>query len=43
VLFGARAIGRTSAAALSFLILLRLVLVVPITLVGLVALVVRYR
>jgi uncharacterized membrane protein YbhN (UPF0104 family) len=43
VLFGARAIGRTSAAALSFLILLRLVLVVPITLVGLVLLVVRYR
>jgi uncharacterized membrane protein YbhN (UPF0104 family) len=43
VLFGARAIGRTSSAALSFLILLRLVLVVPITLVGLVLLVVRYR
>ena len=43
VLFGARAIGRTSSAALSFLILLRLVLVVPITLVGLGLLVVRYR
>jgi glycosyltransferase 2 family protein len=43
VLFGARAIGRTSAAALSFLILLRLVLIVPITLVGLAFLVVRYR
>jgi uncharacterized membrane protein YbhN (UPF0104 family) len=43
VLFGARAIGRTSSAALSFLILLRLVLVVPITAVGLGFLVVRYR
>jgi len=43
VLFGARAIGRTSSAALSFLILLRLVLIVPITAVGLGFLVVRYR
>jgi glycosyltransferase 2 family protein len=43
VLFGSRAIGRTSSAALSFLILLRLVLVVPITAVGLGFLVVRYR
>jgi glycosyltransferase 2 family protein len=43
VIFGARAIGRTSSAALSFLILLRLVLVVPITIVGLVLLMVRYR
>jgi glycosyltransferase 2 family protein len=43
VIFGARAIGRTSSAALAFLILLRLVLVVPITIVGLVLLMVRYR
>jgi uncharacterized membrane protein YbhN (UPF0104 family) len=43
VVFGARAIGRTSSAALSFLILLRLVLIVPITLVGLGFLVARYR
>jgi glycosyltransferase 2 family protein len=43
VIFGARAIGRTPSAALSFLILLRLVLVVPITIVGLVLLMVRYR
>jgi glycosyltransferase 2 family protein len=43
VVFGARAIGRTSASALSFLILLRLVLIVPITAVGLGFLVVRYR
>jgi uncharacterized membrane protein YbhN (UPF0104 family) len=43
VLVGARAIGRSSSAALSFLILLRLVLIVPITAVGLGFLVVRYR
>ena len=43
VLFGARAIGRRSSAALSFLILLRLVLIVPITAVGLGFLVARYR
>jgi glycosyltransferase 2 family protein len=43
VLFGARAIGRQSSAALSFLILLRLVLIVPITAVGLGFLVARYR
>jgi uncharacterized membrane protein YbhN (UPF0104 family) len=43
VLFGARAIGRVSALALSFLILLRLVLIVPITLVGFAFLVARYR
>jgi glycosyltransferase 2 family protein len=43
VVFGARAIGRGSAGALSFLILLRLVLIVPITLVGLGFLVARYR
>jgi uncharacterized membrane protein YbhN (UPF0104 family) len=43
VLFGARAIGRTSSAGLSFLILLRLVLIVPITAVGLGFLVARYR
>ena len=43
VVFGARAIGRGAAGALSFLILLRLVLIVPITLVGLGFLVARYR
>ena len=43
VVFGARAIGRGSAGALSFLILLRLVLIVPITLVGFGFLVARYR
>lgn len=43
VLFGVRAIGRTSSAAISFLLLLRFVLIVPITLVGLVLLFTRYR
>ena len=43
VVFGARAIGRTASAALGFLILLRLVLIVPISLVGLALLVGRYR
>ena len=43
MVFGARAIRRGSAGALSFLILLRLVLIVPITLVGFGFLVARYR
>jgi uncharacterized membrane protein YbhN (UPF0104 family) len=42
VIFGARVLGRTASAALSYLLLLRFVLIVPITLVGLVLLVVRY-
>jgi hypothetical protein len=43
VLVGSRAIGRTASAALSFLLLLRFVLIVPISLVGVGFLVVRYR
>jgi uncharacterized membrane protein YbhN (UPF0104 family) len=43
VLFGAHAIGGRSSTALSFLILLRLVLIVPISAVGLGFLVARYR
>jgi glycosyltransferase 2 family protein len=39
---GVKAIGGTSAQAVSYLILVRFVLLVPITLVGLVALVARY-
>ncbi len=42
VVFGARVLGRTSGAALSYLLLLRFVLFVPITAVGLLALVLRY-
>lgn len=42
VIFGARVIGRNASAALSYLLLLRFVLFVPITLAGLVLLVVRY-
>ena len=42
VIFGARVLDRTASAALSYLLLLRFVLFVPITLVGLVLLVVRY-
>jgi glycosyltransferase 2 family protein len=42
VIFGVKAIGGTGSAAFSYLILLRFVLFVPITLVGLVLLVVRY-
>jgi uncharacterized membrane protein YbhN (UPF0104 family) len=42
VLFGVKAVGGTGSAALSYLILLRFMLFVPITLVGLVVLVTRY-
>jgi uncharacterized protein (TIRG00374 family) len=42
VLFGAKALGATGSAALSYVILLRFVLYVPITVVGLVVLVTRY-
>jgi hypothetical protein len=42
VVFGARVLDRTAGAALSYLLLLRFVLFVPITAVGLIALVVRY-
>ena len=42
IIFGARVLDRTASAALSYLLLLRFVLFVPITLVGLVLLVVRY-
>ncbi len=42
VIFGARALDASKSAALSYVILLRFVLYVPITLVGLVTLVTRY-
>ena len=42
VIFGARVLDRTAGAAISFLLLVRFVLFVPITLVGLVLLVTRY-
>lgn len=42
VVFGVRALGRAPSAALSYLLLLRFVLIVPITLVGLAVLVGRY-
>ncbi|MEA2150164.1 MAG: glycosyltransferase 2 family protein [Solirubrobacteraceae bacterium] len=42
IVFGVRALGRTGAQALSFLLLLRFVVTAPITLVGLVLLVTRY-
>ena len=42
VVFGAKALGATSSAALSYVILLRFVLYVPITVFGLVVLVLRY-
>jgi uncharacterized membrane protein YbhN (UPF0104 family) len=42
VLFGVRAIGGSGSEAVSFLIMLRFVLLVPITLAGLAALVLRY-
>jgi uncharacterized membrane protein YbhN (UPF0104 family) len=42
VIFGARVLDRTASAALSYLLLLRFVLIVPITLAGLVLMVVRY-
>lgn len=42
IAFGARALGHTGAQALSYLLLLRFVVTVPITLIGLVVLVLRY-
>jgi uncharacterized membrane protein YbhN (UPF0104 family) len=42
IIFGARVLDRAPSAALSYLLLLRFVLFVPLTLVGLVLLVVRY-
>jgi glycosyltransferase 2 family protein len=42
VLFGVKAVGGTGSAAVSYLLLLRFVLFVPITVVGLVLLVTRY-
>ena len=42
VIFGVKAIGGTESVALSYLLLLRFILFVPITLVGLVVLVTRY-
>jgi uncharacterized membrane protein YbhN (UPF0104 family) len=42
VLFGVKAIGGTGSEAVSFLLLLRFVLLVPITVAGLVVLVARY-
>ncbi|HYP47502.1 MAG TPA: lysylphosphatidylglycerol synthase domain-containing protein, partial [Thermoleophilaceae bacterium] len=42
VAFGVKAIGGTQSAALSYLLVLRFMLFVPITLVGLVVLVTRY-
>ena len=42
VVFGAKALGATGSAALSYVILLRFVLYVPITVFGLVVLVTRY-
>jgi glycosyltransferase 2 family protein len=43
IVVGAKAVGASGALALSYLLLLRFVLVVPITLVGIVILLVRYR
>jgi uncharacterized membrane protein YbhN (UPF0104 family) len=42
VAFGAKALGATGSAAVSYVILLRFVLYVPITIVGLIVLVTRY-
>jgi glycosyltransferase 2 family protein len=42
VIFGVKAIGGTASAALSYLLLLRFILFVPITVVGLIVLVTRY-
>jgi uncharacterized protein (TIRG00374 family) len=42
IAFGVRAIGHSGAQALSYLLLLRFVVTVPITLIGLVVLVARY-
>ncbi|HTN26069.1 MAG TPA: lysylphosphatidylglycerol synthase transmembrane domain-containing protein [Solirubrobacteraceae bacterium] len=43
IVFGVRAVGRSGAQALSYLLLLRFVVTVPITLLGLVLLATRYR
>lgn len=42
VIFGSRAVGKSAQTTLSYLLLLRFVLLIPITLAGLVALVARY-
>jgi len=42
IAFGVRAVGRTGTQALSYLLLLRFVVTVPITLIGLVVLLVNY-
>ena len=42
IVFGVRALGRSGAQALSFLLLLRFVVTAPITLIGLVVLATRY-
>ena len=42
IAFGVRAVGRTGAQALSYLLLLRFVVTVPITLIGLVVLIAGY-
>lgn len=42
IVLGARALGRPQAAAVAYLLLLRFVLIVPITIVGFVVLVTRY-
>jgi hypothetical protein len=42
VIFGVKAIGGTESLALSYLILLRFMLFVPITVVGLIVLLTRY-
>jgi glycosyltransferase 2 family protein len=42
VIFGVKAIGGSSSAAVSYLLLLRFVLFIPITVVGLIVLVTRY-
>jgi hypothetical protein len=43
IVFGARALGRAGTATLSYLLLLRFVLIVPITIIGLVVLVARFH
>jgi glycosyltransferase 2 family protein len=42
VVFGVKAVGGTGSAAVSYLLLLRFVLFLPITIVGLIVLVTRY-
>jgi uncharacterized membrane protein YbhN (UPF0104 family) len=42
LIFGLHAVGRSGAATLSYLLLLRFVIAVPITLLGLLALVTRF-